>query len=176
MLNAIRRSAATRALSGRLEKQISARSRAPVFYSAFGVADSIDGRFDMLTLHAALVLERLDATPGARDLAQSLVDAIFVSFDEGLRQLGAGDVGMSRRMKKMAEAFFGRVQAYRDARDATALESVIARNIFRGQETATVSALANYVVSARKHLETADPNEGTLDFGPLPIPQENIAL
>ena len=163
MLNAIRRSAAVRALSTRLEAQISERARAPAFYSAFGVADSIDGRFDLLTLHAALVLERLDAA-GARDLSQSLVDAIFVSFDEGLRQLGAGDVGMSRRMKKMAEAFFGRVQAYRDAQDAAALEAAIGRNIFRGQENTAASTLANYVVSGTQTSRNVRPNGRNAEF------------
>ncbi len=172
MLNALRQTAALRALSGRLEAQISARSRAPVFYSAFGVADSIDGRFDMLALHAALVLERLEGAD-ARDLAQALIDAIFVSFDEGLRQLGAGDVGMSRRMKKMAEAFFGRMQAYRDARDQDALEAAITRNIYRGTETDAARALAGYAMSAREHLAKCDPADGVPDFGPLPEPKGN---
>jgi cytochrome b pre-mRNA-processing protein 3 len=167
MLNALRRSAALRELSARLESRISARARAPVFYAEFGVPDTIDGRFDVLALHAALVLERIDG-----DIAQALVDAIFVSFDEGLRDLGAGDVGMSRRMKKMASAFFGRMQAYRDARDNAALEAAITRNIYRGMETGAASILADYAMSAREHLAKSDAAGGEPDFGPLPIPGE----
>lgn len=174
MLSSFRQTATLRALSNRLEAGISARSRAPVFYSAFGVADSIDGRFDMLALHAALVLERLDAA-GARDVAQALVDTIFVSFDEGLRQLGAGDVGMSRRMKKMAEAFFGRMQAYRDAPDQVALEAAIARNIYRGTDTGRAAVLADYVLSARASLGNCDVAAGETDFGPLPEPKGKLA-
>jgi cytochrome b pre-mRNA-processing protein 3 len=168
MLDTIRKSAALRALSARLDAQVAARGRAPVFYAQLGVPDTIDGRFDMLALHAAAALERIEET-GARDLAQALIDAIFVSFDEGLRQLGAGDVGMSRRMKKMASAFFGRMQAYRDARDTTSLEAVIARNIYRGAPSAHVAILSAYVMSARAHLAKCDPAEGVLDFGSLPV-------
>jgi cytochrome b pre-mRNA-processing protein 3 len=175
MLNSLRRSAAVRTLSAGLETQISQRARAPVFYAMLDVADTIDGRFDMLVLHAALALERIEEA-GARDLAQSLVDVIFVSFDEGLRQLGAGDIGMSRRMKKMASAFFGRMQAYRDARDLAALEAAIMRNIYRGVENAHASVLAAYALSGRQHLAKCDPASEELNFGPLPIPNENSAL
>jgi cytochrome b pre-mRNA-processing protein 3 len=166
MLNALRRSAQNRAHSASLESQISARSRVPVFYAAFGVPDTIDGRFDMFALHAALVLECIEG-----EAAQALVDTIFVSFDESLRQLGAGDVGMSRRMKKMAEAFFGRVHAYREAQDVTALEAAIGRNIYRGKD-GSAGVLAQYVVSAREHVVKSDVAAGSVDFGPLPVPKE----
>jgi cytochrome b pre-mRNA-processing protein 3 len=166
MLNALRRSAEVRTLSERLNAGISARARAPVFYAGFGVADTIDGRFDMLALHAALVMECVEG-----DLAQALVDTIFVSFDEALRQQGAGDVGMSRRMKKMAEAFFGRVHAYREARDAGALEAAIARNIYRGR-SGPAAALAAYALSAREHAAKNSLDAGEIDFGPLPVPEE----
>lgn len=168
MLNALRRSAQLRALSESLNAQISACARAPVFYAVFGVPDTIDGRFDIFVLHAALVLECVEG-----DLAQALVDTIFVSFDESLRQLGAGDMGMSRRMKKMAEAFFGRLHAYRDAQDRPALEAAIARNVYRGKEGA-VAPLAQYAMSAREHVANSDLVAGTLDFGPLPIPKESF--
>jgi cytochrome b pre-mRNA-processing protein 3 len=158
-----------RAVSDRLEAQLSARSREPVFYAALGVPDTIDGRFDLLALHAALVLERIDQT-GAREISQALVDALFVSFDEGLRQLGAGDVGMSRRMKKMAEAFFGRMHAYRDATDESAFEAAITRNIFRGAPCPHARALAIYAVQARGSIAACDPSTGNLDFGSLPAP------
>lgn len=166
MLNALRRSAHFRMISESLNARISARARAAVFYAEFGVLDTIDGRFDMLVLHAALVLERVEG-----DLAQALVDTIFVSFGEALRQQGAGDVGMSRRMKNMAEAFFGRVHAYRDARDLPALEAAIARNIYRGQ-IGFAAQLAAYVLNARVCMAKSDVQAGEPDFGPLPTPKE----
>ena len=42
------------------------RAREPVFFSHFGVADSVDGRFDLLVFHAWLVLAELKAAAGRR--------------------------------------------------------------------------------------------------------------
>src|SRR5437763_2591601 len=89
---------------------VSRRAREPVFYQQFSVADSIDGRFDVLVLHAWLVLERLREL-GENDLAQTFVDALFARFDEALREQGAGDIGIGRRIKKMAGALYGRLNA-----------------------------------------------------------------
>src|ERR1700722_6912194 len=105
MLNAWRKSAERRRLSERLCAALIERARAPVFFREHGAPDPLDGRFDLLTLHAWLVLERLEAAD-RRDLAQALTDGLFVRFDEALRDMGAGDMGMGRRMKKMASAFF----------------------------------------------------------------------
>jgi cytochrome b pre-mRNA-processing protein 3 len=145
------------------------RAREPAFYARFGVADTLDGRFDLLALHAFLLLERLrEARQG--DLAQSLTDTIFLSFDEGLRDLGTGDMGMGRRMKAMADAFYGRMQAYDTSRNLDAMAAALGRNVYRGAEgfEARSRALAHYVFSARDHLARSNVAEGMGDFGPLP--------
>jgi cytochrome b pre-mRNA-processing protein 3 len=168
MLNAWRKRTELRQLADRLCAALSLRAREPVFYRALGIADTIDGRFDLLALHAWLVLERLETT-GRRDLAQAVTDRLFTGFDEGLRDLGAGDMGMGRRMKKLASAFYGRLRAYGEAGDETELASAIARNVYRGsgpEEGARL--LAMYAKLARIHLSTADVAAGAVDFGPLP--------
>ena len=169
MLSRLRRTRIRRALAERLLSDIVARARAPIFYKEFGVSDTIDGRFDLTALHAWMVLERLGKL-GSRALQQSLTDAVFTSFDEGLRELGAGDIGIGRRMKKMADAFYGRCQAYRAARDHTELSDAILRNVFRGDSPRSreARALAEYVGTARSSLSHIDPENGALDFGPLP--------
>jgi cytochrome b pre-mRNA-processing protein 3 len=160
-----RRAAQTEALHATLVN----RAREPVFYARFGVADTLDGRFDLLALHAFLLLERLrDAGHG--DLAQSLTDTIFLGFDEGLRDLGTGDMGMGRRMKAMADAFYGRMHAYDASRDLDAMAAAVGRNVYRGAEGREVQSrsLAHYVFSARDHLARSNVGEGMADFGPLP--------
>ncbi|HTW35714.1 MAG TPA: ubiquinol-cytochrome C chaperone family protein [Rhizomicrobium sp.] len=146
-----------------------ARGRRPVFYETLGVPDTIDGRFDLLVLHAWLVLDRL-AQQGADALSQSLVDALFVQFDEALREQGAGDMGMGRRMTKMADAFYGRLKAYREAPDEKALADAILRNLYRGDaaKVEQATALAIYAASVRERLSQADLNTGAPDFGPEP--------
>lgn len=169
MLNALRRRAETRKASDALLAGTIARARRPVFYEKLGVPDTIDGRFDLLVLHAWLVLDRL-AEQGADTLSQSLVDALFVQFDEALREQGAGDMGMGKRMTKMADAFFGRLKAYREAADDKTLADAILRNLYRGDagKVEQAAALAIYAASARESLSQADLSSGAPDFGPEP--------
>jgi cytochrome b pre-mRNA-processing protein 3 len=174
MLNAIRRRAETRKASDALLTGTIARARLPVFYEKLAVPDTIDGRFDLLVFHAWLVMDRLEQQ-GASALSQSLVDGLFVQFDEALREQGAGDMGMGKRMTKMADAFFGRLKAYREAvaqktGDQKALADAIVRNLYRGDagKVEQAIALAIYAASVRERLSQADLSTGTPDFGPGP--------
>src|SRR5579864_5751064 len=109
------------------------RAREPVFFTGFGVADSLDGRFDLLVFHAWLVLRELRATEGARsERAQSLTDMIFTGFDEAMREEGVGDIGIGHKLKAMAKAFYGRLEAYDGARSEEELAVALARNLWRG--------------------------------------------
>ena len=171
MLNLLRKSAARKELGQSLERQISARARSPVFFLMLGVPDTMDGRFDLVALHAWLVLARLKAQ-GLDEAAQALTDALFVSFDEALREQGVSDMGMGRRMKAMADAFYGRCAAYGAAGDAAEMTEALARNVWRGAAPgAKARALALYVESARGVLAACDLGGGVLDFGPLPQAQ-----
>jgi cytochrome b pre-mRNA-processing protein 3 len=139
------------------------RGRERVFFADFGVADSIDGRFDMLTFHAWLVLAELKGAPEA----QALTDAIFTGFDEAMREQGAGDIGIGHRLKAMARAFFGRLEAYDGAKDEDELAVALARNLWRGAPVDDrARRLAAYAGRARASLRASLPD--ALDFGPLP--------
>lgn len=147
------------------------RARAPVFFASFGVPDTIDGRFDMVVLHAWLVLERLRELQ-MKDVSQAFVNLLFVSFDESLRELGVGDIGIGHRVKKMADAFYGRLSAYGAATEQGALEDAIRRNIFRAESghERDAAAISNYVRSAQAYIAGSDLTKQALDFGPLPVP------
>jgi cytochrome b pre-mRNA-processing protein 3 len=166
MLNLLGKSAARKEQGRALEQVLAARARAAVFFTTFGVPDTMDGRFDMMALHAWLALARLKAS-GQDDAAQSLTDALFIGFDEALREQGVTDMGMGRRMKALADAFYGRLQAYDTAKDREQLGEALARNVWRGAPVdEKARALASYAETARAALATAPA--GTLDFGPLP--------
>ena len=165
MLNAMRRSKQRKAQAAGLYTAMARRAREPEFFARFQAKDTLDGRFDLLTLHAWLVLERLN-TSGEAPLSQAFVDAVFIGFDEALRELGSGDIGMGRRMKKLADAFYGRMKAYGEAGDEAALEDALVRNLYRGERVPAAGAMARYVMGARAHLAACDPEK--LDFGPLP--------
>lgn len=143
-----------------------ARARAPVFFGALGVADTIDGRFDMVALHGWLALAHLGAT-GQAAAAQALTDRIFTGFDEAMREQGAGDMGLSRKIKAMADAFFGRLKAYDEAADDDALAQALARNIWRGGTVNEAARIMSAYARAAQAALAASP-QGQLDFGPLP--------
>ena len=169
MLNALRRNTEKARLVRALYETLTAQARQPVFFVQFGVADTLDGRFDLVALHAWLVFERLHAC-GMDEVAHGLSDALFVGFDEALRDLGAGDMGMGRKIKQMGDAFNGRVTAYRAASSEMELMEAILRNLYRGDINHKLDALAvaRYAQSARACLALCDPRSGILNFGPLP--------
>jgi cytochrome b pre-mRNA-processing protein 3 len=166
MLNLLRKSAARKQQSRLLYDGLVSRARSPVFFQAFGVADSIDGRFDLLMFHAWLALAELKAAR-LDDAAQVLTDTLFTGFDEAMREQGAGDMGLGRKMKSFANAFYGRLEAYEQASDGAELAAALAKNLWRGAAVdARAQALAAYGLAARKTIASSLP--GALDFGPLP--------
>lgn len=125
-------------------------ARDPWFYTALGVPDTMDGRFDLIALHASLLVHRLrgDASPGP-ELAQAVFDAMFSDMDNNLRELGL-DMGVGKRVRAMWEAFNGRAHAYASALDAgddAALAASLSRNVWRGGavDDEQVRLLAAYV-------------------------------
>jgi cytochrome b pre-mRNA-processing protein 3 len=168
MLNLLRKSAARKAFARALYDQLVERARAPLFFRELAVPDNIDGRFDLVTLHAWLVLERLKSA-GLDEAAQALTDTVFIGFDEALREQGTGDMGMGRKMKAMADAFFGRLAVYSAAQDPETLAAALAKNVWRGGAAANApQRLAAYVGTARVALGSCDLEAALLDFGPLP--------
>ena len=113
-----------------------AAARDPFLYAALGVPDTLDGRFDMVCLHAVLLVRRLrrELEPGP-SLAQAVFDAMFSDMDVTLREMGVGDLSVGRRVRAMWEAFHGRALAYEAAlaaADPLALEAALVRNVWRG--------------------------------------------
>jgi cytochrome b pre-mRNA-processing protein 3 len=163
MLNLLKESAARKQAASRLYDALVARAREPVFFTAFGVADSVDGRFDLLVFHAWLVLAELKGKPPA----QGLIDTIFTGFDEAMREQGVGDMGLGHKLKAMAKAFYGRMAAYDAAKDEGELAAALAKNLWRGEgKDSPARALAAYAASARAALAASLAD--SLDFGPLP--------
>jgi cytochrome b pre-mRNA-processing protein 3 len=111
-----------------LYRQIAERARRPILFTVYGVPDTIDGRFEMLCLHAYALFHGLKGKGAdAEALSQAVYDAMFADLDGSLRELGAADLGVGKRIKAMTEALNGRIQAY--DRDA-ALEQAIRRNVY----------------------------------------------
>ncbi|GLK71632.1 ubiquinol-cytochrome C chaperone [Ancylobacter dichloromethanicus] len=138
----------------RLYGAIVAHSRQPVFYTDYGVPDTIAGRFEMILVHAFLLFHRLKHESEARRaLGQRVFDAFCTDMDANLREMGVGDLTVPKKMKKVAEAFYGRVGAYEaplEAGDLDALGEAVLRNVYGSNEAHGLQAraLADYMIGA----------------------------
>ena len=117
----------------RLYGAIVAAARQEKFYLNMGVPDTLDARFDMIVLHMFLVLDRLRG--GNDKFRQELTDVFFADLDRTLREMGVGDLSVSKKIRPMAEAFAGRIQAYATATEKGDGEMVQAlqRNVYSGE-------------------------------------------
>jgi cytochrome b pre-mRNA-processing protein 3 len=139
---------------------VAAARRPALFLPPYEVPDTLEGRFDLLVLFSVLLARRLESLPApGPEIAQELVDTLFAQLDSNLREMGVGDFGVPKRMKKLAEAFSGRSAAYRGAlgKDEPAFAAAIARNIYgREAADARANALAFYCRRLNAGLDEAD--------------------
>lgn len=123
-----------RATIERLYGAIVAQSRDPAFYTDFAVPDTIGGRFEMILLHAFALFHRLKDEPEERRaLGQRVFDAFCRDMDSNLREMGVGDLTVPKKMKRVAEAFYGRAGAYDEAlasAEQAALPEALLRNVY----------------------------------------------
>jgi cytochrome b pre-mRNA-processing protein 3 len=151
-----------------------AQARQPAFYRAFGVADSIDGRFELVMLHVGLVLRRLaEAGAEGKDLGQHLVERMFGALDDDLREIGIGDLSVPKRMTSAASAFYGRLRVYDaalGAGDAEGLAAALARNLPATEGVVLDGAgLATYALLAAERL--SDQPMAQLQRGVVSFPE-----
>ncbi|MDQ6434554.1 ubiquinol-cytochrome C chaperone family protein [Mesorhizobium sp. LHD-90] len=113
--------------------EIVAAARRESLFSEWDVPDTPLGRFEMIALHMFLVQHRLRGETGvAREIAQDLIDGFFTEVEHSLRELGIGDMGVPKRMKKLARMYYGRTMTYEaalDSDDRDGLAAALTRNV-----------------------------------------------
>jgi cytochrome b pre-mRNA-processing protein 3 len=150
-------------------------ARDPALFLALGVPDTVEGRFNLVTVHVALVIRRLRQDSDARGplLAQAVFDAMFADMDLNLREMGIGDLSVGKKVRQAWEAFHGRALAYEAALDSAAadeLAEALARNVWRaappGGAPARLAALARAQAEHLAGQAIADLAEGRIRFLP----------
>ena len=144
-------------------------ARRPFLYGQDGAPDTVDGRFDLIVLHAVLVFRRLRPDGGhAKRFNQLIFDIMFDDMDAALREMGTGDLSVGKKIREMGEAFYGRASAYDgslDSGDAASLALILERNLFApdsdeagAPQTASPAAerLAHYALAAERYLADQD--------------------
>ena len=180
IIQLFRRSPQTRIIAA-LYGTIVAQARAPVFYQAYGVPDTVNGRFEMLVLHIVLLLNRLRAESAyVGGLGQGIFDHFCSDMDGNLREMGVGDLAVPARMRRIGEAFYGRQAAYDGAlaaADPTALAEVFGRTIFDLDQGTNMGArrLAAYTQEAVRHLATQGDRIGSAELT-YPDPEKILSI
>ncbi|HXV00005.1 MAG TPA: ubiquinol-cytochrome C chaperone family protein [Caulobacteraceae bacterium] len=149
------------------------QSRSPDLYAGLGAPDTVEGRFELLTLHVILILERLRGEgPMATALSQALFDLYCRNLDGALREMGVGDLTVSRRMKALGGAFYGRAAAYRaaiaDLPDPNELAALVGRTVMAGAATFDPRPLAAYLAQRQSDLANGSIQALLLGVAPWP--------
>lgn len=135
-------------------RSIVAQSRQVKFYADWGVADTVTGRFDMVSLHLALYLRRLKNEPTVRPFTQALVELFFKDMDSSVRELGVTDLGVPKKVKAMGNVFYGLVSVLDpalDSGDPAEVETVLVRNVY-GESNPGAGQLAAYLLEESARL------------------------
>jgi cytochrome b pre-mRNA-processing protein 3 len=154
ILGFFRKNNANRAIVERQYGILTTAARQKAFYRSANVPDTVMGRFEMLSVVMILYFRRCGKAPAvAKDISQEIVDAFFQDLDHSMRELGIGDQGVPKRMKKLASMFYGRADSYGkalDAHDVDALAAAMKRNFHPQTPDSTLSMLrlANYMMEA----------------------------
>lgn len=163
-----------RAIVDRQYATLTAAARTPEFYLDLGVPDTVMGRFEMLSVMMILYFRRTKSSGvSGQEIAQEIVDAFFQDLDHSIRELGIGDQGVPKRMKKFAGMFYGRLESYAaalDTSDLAALAAALRRNIYpQADENApALDGLAGWMMEASSVLAAC--SEETIATGSLTLP------
>ncbi len=160
----------------RLYASLVVQARQPGFYLDCGVPDTVNGRFDTISIHAFLVLRRLKGDHGqTADLAQELFDIMFSDMDQNIREMGVGDLGVGKRIKAMVRAFYGRIAAYEAGLEGNdeVLAAALRRNLYCtvSPEDSALEAMGGYLRREAAALDAMDLQRliaGEVSFGPPP--------
>lgn len=124
---------AKRGETAALYAAVVARARQPHWYLDGAVADTVDGRFDMIAAVLAMVMLRLEDDPAAIPAATHLSEAFVDDMDPQLREIGIGDLLVGKHVGRMMGMLGGRLGAYREGLAAGDLKPGLMRNLYRGQ-------------------------------------------
>ena len=112
-------------------------ARDPRWYAEGGVADTVAGRFDAITLVLCAVLLRMEREPALVAPSVLLTELFVDDMDGQLRQSGVGDLVVGKHIGKLVSSLGGRLGALREALGEPGDEALVAavdRNVSLGDK------------------------------------------
>ena len=155
------------------------QSREVQFYTKFGVPDTPTGRFELISLHSFVFMKRLKVLGGeAGALSQALFDYMFADIDINLREMGVGDIGVGKKIKSLAAAYYGRIKSYETAlkKGESAIKESLTRNLYCDEEPTErqLSAMTVYILALSEVTNKLNLQQiSAVDFiFPLPLDEK----
>ena len=100
-----------------------------------GIADSVGGRFDAITLVLCAVLLRMEREPALIEPSVRVTELFVDDMDGQLRESGVGDIVVGKHMGRLVSTLGGRLGALREAlaeADDAVLVAAVERNVTMG--------------------------------------------
>lgn len=133
-------------------------ARDPAWYRECGVADTLGGRFDMVSAVLSAVLVRMERSPALTQASVFLTELFVEDMDGQLRELGVNDVVVGKRISKLMGAMGGRLAAYREGLLGAdeALHRAVERNVTLTDDTESAAVTLRLRSFAARLARTAD--------------------
>ena len=161
--------------SQKIYREAVRQARSESFYRDLGVPDTAEGRFELIALHVFLILHRLKLNASSGNMGQALFDLMFADMDQNLREMGVGDLRVGKKVKSMAESFYGRIAAYEAGLggENAPFAEALKRNIYQQAQPSQsqLDLLIDYIrreTSALASLSDESLAAGNGSFGPPP--------
>lgn len=160
----------------KLYERLVAHARFPLYYRDLGVADTPEGRFEVLALHVGLAVRRLCSIDKAGQAeGQALFDLMMADIDMNLRELGVGDLSVGKQVKRLAQQFYARLTVLNEAFDegkTDALLPMLKTNVL-GNDKSDLNAAA-HLAAILQELEHAFNRQSPDDqkAGLITLPDE----
>lgn len=183
MLNWLTRRSVHSRSAGVIYGSIVASARQPAFYADWGVPDTREGRFEMIALHVALVMQRVATVqPNGAEIARQIAETFITDMDDNMREIGIGDLAVPKKIKRAAAALYDRHRDYAAAMRSDAPEKnlppVIAAAFAgtgpqpTGPAAVDAAALTNYMLRLRGGLAVTTDEDCLAARLPLPWPPQ----
>jgi len=154
---------ARKAAAGQAYDGLMKAALAPDFYLAGDATDTCEARAQMVTLHAALVIRRINAIAGSESakIAATLNGRVLDGFDAAFREQGVGDSSIARKVRKLAEAHYGLGKAVSAALDDADRESALIGVLERNGVTqkGKAAGLVTYLIRLADRLKQQPDSE-----------------
>ncbi|MGI8931644.1 MAG: ubiquinol-cytochrome C chaperone family protein [Sphingomicrobium sp.] len=138
--------------AGALYAAVVAEARRPAWYREGGVADTLDGRFAVLSSLAALAILRMEE--GGEEAVRHSVaftESFISDMDAQMREEGFGDPSIGKQVRSMVGALAARVDRWREARTGEGgWDEAVRFSVYRDSPPAEESSLTYSTEALRR--------------------------